>query len=45
LACCIELDINTSPDYQEDLPKEKLPQIFRELVDLGKEIVKEGDIP
>jgi len=44
LTCCIELDINTSPDYQEDLPKEKLPQIFRELVDLGKEIVKEGDI-
>lgn len=43
-ACCIELDINTSPEYHEDLPKEKLPQIFRELVDLGKQIVKEGDI-
>lgn len=42
--CCIELDINTSPDYQEDLPKEKLLQIFQELVDLGKEIVREGDI-
>ena len=44
-ACCIELDISTSLDYHEDLPTEKLPQIFRELVDLGKEIVKEGDIP
>jgi hypothetical protein len=44
LSCCIELDINTSPNYQEDLPKEKLSQIFRELVDLGKEIVQEGDI-
>jgi hypothetical protein len=43
LSCCIELDINTSPDYQEDLPKEKLLQIFQ-LVDLGKEIVREGDI-
>ncbi|MEG3975459.1 hypothetical protein QT970_12670 [Microcoleus sp. herbarium8] len=43
-SCCIELDINTSPDYQENLPKEKLSQIFLELVDLGKEIVKEGDI-
>jgi hypothetical protein len=44
LTCCIELDINTSPEYQEDLPKEKLPQIFRELVELGKEIVQEGDV-
>lgn len=43
--CCLEVDINTSPEYQGDLPNEKLPQIFRELVDLGQEIAREGDIP
>lgn len=43
-ACYLELDINTSPDYRGDFPKEKLLQIFKELVELGKEIAKEGDI-
>jgi hypothetical protein len=43
--CCLEVDINTAPEYQGDLAKEKLPQIFKELVDLGQEIAREGDIP
>ena len=45
LACRIELDINTSADYKNDLPKDKLADIFNELIDLTKEIAIEGDIP
>lgn len=44
-ACRLELDINTTPDYQADLPHDQLAAIFQELVDLGKEIAIEGDIP
>jgi len=44
-ACRLELDINTAPDFQGELPTQQLPRIFQELVDLGKEIVREGDIP
>ncbi len=44
-ACRLELDINTSPELQGDLPKEKLPVILREMVNLGPEITKQGDIP
>ena len=44
-ACRLELDINTAADFQGELSREQLPQIFRELVQLGQEIVKDGDIP
>ncbi|MBI5747049.1 MAG: hypothetical protein HZA13_08610 [Nitrospirae bacterium] len=44
-ACRLELDINTMADYPDELPEKKLPQIFQELVDLGKEIAIKGDIP
>ena len=44
-ACRLELDINTVPDFRDELAREQLPQIFQELVDLGKEIAKAGDIP
>lgn len=44
-ACRLELDINTVPDFQGELHREQLPQIFEELVDVGKEIATEGDIP
>ncbi len=44
-ACRLELDINTLPDYPNDLPHDQLGSIFQELVDLGKEIVMKGDIP
>lgn len=44
-ACRLELDINTTTEQQEPLPRETVPSIFAELVDLAKEIVMEGDIP
>lgn len=44
LACRLELDINTSPDFEEELPKDRLSNIFEELVGLGKEIAEKGDI-
>lgn len=40
----LELDINTTPDFPGELPSENLPQVFLELVELGKEIVIKGDI-
>ena len=44
-SCRLELDINTSADYKNDLPVDKLTDVFLELVDLAKEIALEGDIP
>lgn len=44
-ACQLELDINTTPDFQGELAQEQLPDVFRELVDLGKEIAEQGEIP
>jgi hypothetical protein len=44
-ACCLELDINTAQDFREELTCEQLAQVFQELVELGQEIVGEGDIP
>ena len=43
--CRLELDINTTPDFPGELPREYLPRIFEELVNLGQEIAREGDIP
>lgn len=43
--CRVELDINTHPDFSGDLPQDQLPRIFEELVTLGQEIAREGDIP
>lgn len=40
----VELDINTSADFQGEFPTDKLPLIFNELIDLGKEIGERGDI-
>lgn len=44
-SCRLELDINTSADYKDNLPENKLTNIFLELIDLAKEIALEGDIP
>jgi len=44
VAVRLELDINTSPDFSGELPKDKLPEIFAELVKSGKEITLKGDI-
>lgn len=43
-ACRLELDISTNQDYSENFPREKLNEIFSELIEMGKEIVLEGDI-
>jgi len=45
IGCRVELDINTAQEFQGELPQEKLPVIIQELVDLGKEIAENGDIP
>ena len=42
--CNVELDINTDKDFQNELPREQLPVIFQELVDLAREIASKGDI-
>lgn len=44
-ACRLELDINTATGRREPLPRDTVPSILSELIDLGKEIVREGDIP
>ena len=44
-ACRLELDINTVPGEEEELDREQLQPIFRDLVSLGQEVVREGDIP
>jgi hypothetical protein len=43
-ACQLEIDINTCQEFQNNLPKEKLSEIFDELVGMGKEIICQGDI-
>lgn len=44
-ACRLELDINTSPEFSGDIPKQYLVSLFEELVSLGREIASKGDIP
>ncbi len=43
-ACRLELDINTAAEFMDELPRETLGKLFRELFDLGKEIAEKGDI-
>jgi len=43
-ACRLELDINTSPAFAGEFPKEKLFPVFDELIALGKEIAERGDV-
>ena len=40
----LELDINTTPSLSQEVGLERLPRIFQELVELGKEIASKGDI-
>lgn len=44
-ACRVELDINTSPQFQGTFPSETLASLVKELMDLGIEIASNGDIP
>jgi len=41
----LQVDINTAAEYKAKLPRDQLQIIFRELVEMGKEIAREGDIP
>jgi hypothetical protein len=41
----VELDINTAPEKTDTLPRQSLPELLRELKDLGVEIAERGDIP
>ena len=43
-ACRVEVDINTVPSGQSNLPRDRVVDIFGELVSLSREIVSSGDI-
>ena len=42
-ACAVELDINTAPEFQTQLPHVHLAALFSELVDAGIHIATHGD--
>jgi hypothetical protein len=42
-ACHLELDINTTQEFPRELCAKESLIVFRELVNLGLEIVREGD--
>ena len=42
--CRLELDINSIPEYGSEIEKEKLPDLFEELLVIANEIATEGDI-
>ena len=37
-----EIDVNTAQEYQNELPKDRLAQIFDELVDYGRDLIANG---
>jgi hypothetical protein len=43
-AATLELDINTVPNVEIELPHDTLPKIFDELISFGSEIAQKGDI-
>jgi hypothetical protein len=43
-ACRLELDINTHQDFNSEFRSEHLLIVFNELVDLGREIARQGDV-
>jgi len=45
LACRLELDINTVPEYERALPIKSLSSLLDELIKLGIEIAQQGTIP
>ena len=44
-ACRLELDLSTPADLEGALPSAQMPVIFDELIELGDEISRRGDIP
>jgi hypothetical protein len=45
LSCRLELDISSSSDFEGPIPRDNLTRLWRELVQLAKEIAAEGDKP
>jgi hypothetical protein len=45
LSCRLELDISTSGEYCGTIDRKAIAPVFKELVELGKEISEKGDIP
>lgn len=43
-ACRLELDVNTAPDYEGDLPKGRLAGVLHELAGMALEIAQRGDV-
>ena len=43
-ACRLELDMNTQPEFENELPREHMPQLLDELINLGLEIASKGDV-
>jgi hypothetical protein len=43
--CQLELDINTAQEPNEVFPQDRVPELFGELVNLGREIACDGDKP
>ena len=43
--CRLELDVNTVPIPDQEIPRKALPAVFGELVDAATEIAGEGDVP
>ncbi|MCH8837219.1 MAG: hypothetical protein IIA60_05370 [Candidatus Marinimicrobia bacterium] len=41
--CRLELDINSSQDRAGALPRQEIPKLFHQLVDLGKQISEHGE--
>jgi hypothetical protein len=43
-SCRLDLDLSTSEEFRDELPKTEIQNLFQELVEFGMEIVREGDI-
>ncbi|MFV2045347.1 MAG: hypothetical protein ACC700_19205 [Anaerolineales bacterium] len=43
-ACNLELDINTSADFEDEIGKAQSAEIYRILLDMGIEISQDGDV-
>lgn len=44
-ACRVEVDVNSAPEYKDELVGDQLLSLFDEFVILAKEIAEKGDVP
>ena len=44
-SCRSELDVNSAPENTDELPRDGLPALFVECIDLADELARKGDIP